>query len=870
MFEVIKQRIARLDATLEKDFWDGQPVEKLVTRRASFVDGLLTELWDDQFSQSADHALLAVGGYGRKELHPHSDIDLLVLLRASSKKTENVESFVRLLWDLGLEIGISVRTVRDCVENAREDITVFTALLERRWLCGSAELCQSLDRALGRTRIWSRRKFVLAKHEEQRRRHESFSDTEYDLEPDVKSSPGGLRDIQTIAWVAHRMYGSADLGLLTENGTLTSEEARTLTEGRSFLWRVRFALHYLRERREDQLSFEHQRSIAEKFGFKDEEGLLAVEQFMRDYYRHVLELREVNDIALQTVKENLSTRLKLWYRTQSLNERFNIRNGYIEQSANDTFSSNPQALMEIFVLMANTPKIQGVRANTIRAIRANLDFINDEFRTNSLVNHYFLTLLRSPYRVVSQLRRMRRYGVLGRYIPDFGRIIGQMQHDLMHVYTVDAHTMVLIRNLRRLFLPQYQQENPYVREAADQIDAPELLYLAGLFHDLGKGLGGNHSSLGAVSAREFCQEQELSEEDTELVEWLVQNHLLMSTTSQREDIDDLNVVKRFVNSVRTLRHLNYLLTLTVADIQATKPSLWNSWRAALLQQLYVSAKGVLSKTEAFEVGPENTQQSDQKKQQTAVLLEQSGTRNVNLDLLWEDTDTRFILHHAPATLAELAIATQNEESSSRPIVLTRVHEEQPEDDVVLDVVLCVKNRPGLLVDCFSAILHSQMSVLSARVITGESNYCYDTFTVRLQPHLKPSEKYLSSFRLFMSEVVAQSRKLSSLPVVRLPRQLRQFQVHTKVEFKPAQKPGRCRLELIAADRPGLLHLIAVELAKMNIEVHASRISTFGERAEDVFIISNPGEKPPISDAQKETIRQTLTAQIEAVLLRKTA
>ena len=445
----LRRRIGQADAELARRFWDGADVEALISERARFIDAFLAEIWQHWFQGNDGLALLAVGGYGRGELHPHSDIDLLILAKRPQAVRDEIAAFVTLLWDLRLDIGHSVRTLADCKREAQRDVTVATAMLERRRLAGSARLAAKLDKLIERPSLWPSHRFFRAKRDEQRERHRQFDDVDHGLEPNIKGSPGGLRDIQTVLWITQRHCGTADPDVLVSHQLLTPLESRWLRQGRRFLWRVRFGLHLIAGRRDDRLLFDHQRELAKRFGYRDTAAQLGVEQFMHDYYRNVLLLREVNDILLQHFDEVI-VRVRETPRVEVVNARFRVRDDYMEVTHDDVFRDSPAALMELFVLMASRTDVRGVRAKTIRLVREHLHLINDDFRANREVTAAFMNLLRAPHTLVSQLTRMRRYGVLGRYIPEFGRVIGQMQHDLFHIYTVDAHTMMVIRHMRRL------------------------------------------------------------------------------------------------------------------------------------------------------------------------------------------------------------------------------------------------------------------------------------------------------------------------------------------------------------------------------------------------------------------------------------
>lgn len=738
-----------------------------------------------------------------------------------------------------------------------------TALLERRLVCGSPKLAQDLDRRLEKRGLWPMKRFFQAKVKEQSDRHSHFVDVEYGLEPNIKSSPGGLRDIQTISWVTNRAFSTDDPHELTGLGLLTQREADTLAAGKKLLWKIRFALHIVADRKEDQLLFSYQREIATRFGYRDEEGLLAVEQFMRDYYRVVLELREVNDILLQTIRENFRERLTRG-RVRPINERFQLRSNYLEVRSPEVFKDHPAALMEMFVHLANNDHALGVRADTIRLVREHLYLIDDEFRKMSEVSAHFIELLKSPHRLVSQLTRLRRYGILGRYIPEFGRVIGQMQHDLFHIYTVDAHTMILVRNLRRFFLPNFQDDFSLMRDVVNRIDQVELLYLAALFHDLGKGLGGNHSSLGAESARVFCDQLALKSEANELVVWLVQNHLLMSTTSQRMDISNPEVIQAFAEKVKSIRHLNYLLLLTVADIKATAPKLWNSWRSSLLQQLYLSAHAVLES--GINVRPDVLRTVEEKKRQTAIELRARDVQNVNLDTLWSDTTDSFVRNHDIGLLADIAVALENKQATQDTVVLITQSTVDKTLQNLYNLFICAPNRKRLFADCVSALSHLNLQVMSARITTGSSDLCYDSFAVMTHDGQELSDIQLEHTKKTITDSLSGERAVSRKHSKHISRQLKHFNIPTRVSIQNSNSDGLSELELIAADRPGLLAMVGDLLDELDVEIHSARISTLGERVEDFFTISSRGRSAELTEKQQRNICETLPERIDANLV----
>ena len=588
----IRESLVAASETLRTRFLAGESVVDLVHARADLIDDVLTGLWREHI-EPLGAALVAVGGYGRGELHPSSDVDIMLLVpdNLPDGSDDGLSAFVTALWDIGLEVGHSVRSIAQCHEEAAADLTVATTLMEARLLAGPESLFAAMQAAISPEQMWPSDRFFEEKRKEQIVRHHRYHDTAYNLEPNVKGSPGGLRDIQMIGWVAKRHFGAATLRELVDHRFLTPGQLRRLEEGQAFLWRIRFALHILTGRREDRLLFDHQKNLAEMLGYEDATYTLAVEQLMQRYYRTVMELSRLNEMLLQQFEEAIL--MDPDARAEPLNERFQVKNGFLQTVHDNVFRNDPSALLELFLLLQQNPEIRGVSAWTVGLIKRNLHLIDDEFRQNPRHHRLFLSILREPEGVTHELRRMNRYGVLGLYIPAFGRIVGRMQYDLFHAYTVDEHTLFVVSNLRRFALARFDDEFPHCSEVMQGLEQPEIAYLGGLFHDIAKGRGGDHSELGAVDAEAFCLEHGLSKYEAGIVAWLVRNHLVLSMTAQKKDIHDPDVINEFASTVGDPLHLDYLYVLTVADVRGTDPKLWNSWKAQLFHDLYVLTKRAL-------------------------------------------------------------------------------------------------------------------------------------------------------------------------------------------------------------------------------------------------------------------------------------
>ncbi len=614
-----------------------------------------------------DLALVAVGGYGRGELHPSSDIDIMVLLPKSDSADwqPDIEKFLTFLWDIGLEVGHSVRSIDDCQRESLADISVATTLFEARLLAGPESLFAGMRRALAPDRLWSSQDFFEAKVKEQTERHHRYFDTAYNLEPNVKSSPGGLRDIQTIGWVAKRHFGTDTLDELVAHGFLTREELRKLKAGQSFLWKVRFGLHVLTGRREDRLLFDYQIKLAKMFGYEDASFTLAVEQLMQKYYRTVMDVSLLNEMLLQLFREAILTQSGP---PLPINARFQIRNDYLEVTHPEVFARYPSALLELFVLLQQHPELRGVRAETIRLIGTHVGLIDEEFRQNPRHHRLFMEILCAPVGVTHELRRMNLYGVLGRYIPAFGRVVGRMQYDLFHAYTVDAHTLFVVSNLRRLAMPKFNDEFPALSQIMQSLPRQEIAYLAALFHDIAKGRGGDHSELGAVDAEAFCLEQGLGRYEARLVAWLVKNHLILSITSQKKDISDPDIIHDFARHVGDQAHLDYLYVLTVADVRGTNPKLWNAWKARLFEEFYERTKRALRRGLETPVDQEELIRETQ--EQARAKMPDVAAEQISQ--VWAQWTEAYFLRYTPEEIAwQTALLADRHPRDDAPLVAIR-------------------------------------------------------------------------------------------------------------------------------------------------------------------------------------------------------
>ncbi len=871
---VFKDAINAANTQFDARFKEGEDIRSLVYERALFIDCILHYAWH-QFPWDNNISLIAVGGYGRGELHPHSDIDLLVLLGADelaeggdTGNRESIERFLMLLWDIGLEIGHSVRSIDQCVEIAREDITVATNLMECRTLLGNPELRRELMLLTGPDKIWAADEFFRAKWDEQITRHNKHNNTEYNLEPNVKNAPGGLRDIQMIGWAAKRFFGVRTLKQLEGKGFFTEEEFAILLTGEEFLWKVRYGLHMVAGRPEERLLFDHQRELATLFGYRDTDKSLAVEQFMHRYYRIVLALRELNDVMLQFLDEAILQKGHC-KTVVPLNERFQLRDNYIEATHIYVFEETPSALLEIFVLMGQNPKIQGVRASTIRLMRENRDLIDDSFRNDRKNTALFLDLLRAPYALVTQLKRMKRYGILGRYLPEFDRVTGQMQHDLFHIYTVDAHTLLVIKNLRNFRHPGAEEIFPVAAHIMNRLPKKELLYIAGLYHDIAKGRGGDHSELGAVDAAAFCERHGLSKRETRLVRWLVEKHLLMSAVSQKQDLSDPEVIHNFANQVGDQMHLDFLYILTVADINATNPDLWNTWRASLMRTLYLETKRALRRGLGT---PIDRQELIEETQLAAIRkLEDKGFTEQQVRALWGDMGDDYFLREGYLDIAwhTEAVSEHQADEARRdePIVLIK-ETTSHEHEGATQIFISTRDRDNVFAAVATALDQLNLNIQDARIYNANSGYTVDTFYVLDNQGLPIGEdrERIAHIRTALLEELSLVDEYSDIINRRTPRQLKSFAMPTRTSISNDISSGLTVLEVISPDRPGLLARIGRIFLYFGIRLQNAKIATLGERVEDVFFIcdrdGHPLSDPQLCKALQAEICRQLDARID--------
>jgi [protein-PII] uridylyltransferase len=813
------------------------------------VDQTLISLWHS-FELDGQIALAAVGGYGRGELYPWSDVDILILLpeNLATPLQAHVESFVGLLWDLGLEMGHGVRTAEECYVAAAEDLTIASNLSEVRYLAGPRQAIQSLRSGL-EARL-DRLGFVLGKIKEQRDRHLRHNDTAFNLEPNIKEGPGGLRDLQSVMWIAWGCGLKQGWAPLVNERMITRSEVRQANLLVRFLQDLRIRLHFLANRKEDRLLFDYQGPLAQQMGIGDQgEFRRASELLMQQYFKMAKSVLLLNTILLVQLRARVQPEDPA--DIEQLTPQYQRFGDLLGTVPEDLLQREPQRLFEAFLMLQHYPNLKGFTPSALRAVWRARHHINAEFRADPENQQRFLEIFRQPHRTADVLRRMNYYDVLGRYLPAFGKIVGQMQHDLFHVYTVDEHILKVLRNLRRLSLPQFETELPFCSELMRQFDRPDLLYLGALFHDIAKGRGGDHSQLGGDDAREFCSSHGLARADGELVAWLVENHLHMSAVAQKQDLSNPEVIKRFAERVGDQRHLTALYLLTVSDIRATSPKVWNAWKGKLLEDLY---RGTLNHLAGH--AAEAADMIREKRQGALRILGHYGITEAREISLWHTLDDTYFLRHDVRDIAWHARSLFNQKTLKKNVVRARL---SPLGEGI-EVMIYTPDQKALfarLCGYFDSIGHT---IQEARIHTTTDGYALDTF--QIVHRSSGDEHYQDILKRIEEDLSAQLENQPALPSpqkVRVSRHLRHFPIPVTVQIGEPEQQDVRPLNVVAGDRPGLLYRISRVLLELEIDLRGARINTLGERAEDVFLVAGKSLESSEGRVALETkITQALT------------
>ena len=826
-------------------------IEFFLNKRSENIDNLIREIAiQTRLNSINDFGIFSVGGYGRGELHPYSDIDLLLLSKSNLSKSDQkkIELFISILWDLDFEVGHSVRTIEQARNQAREDLYTMTNMLEFRILFGNDTLHKEYLKIIDTKNLWRNKSFIQAKIQEQTQRHDSFNNTSYNLEPDIKSSPGGLRDIHTIDWlIKNSQRNLSDKEKLSE--LLTLEERKELNKSKYWLWVIRYLMHLEAKREEDRLLFEHQIAVAMKLFPSVKTSSQAAEKLMHRFYRSSLNISEINSTFIQGLKE--SYKLTKYSRKQRLDNNFFVRNNLIHLHDLDGFKKNPSLLLDLFIKLSENPNVIGIGAQTLRTLKRDRNLIDATFRSQKKNIKLFLKLLKSKRLLVTQLENMKDLGILGRYLPEFGRITGQMQYDLFHIYTVDAHTLEVLRNMRWMTLGKSKEKFPLASKVVKKLSKLEILYIAGLYHDIGKGRGSDHSNLGKLIVRKFCNKHFFSNEDTRLIEWLVENHLLMSITSQKKDLSDNEVIKDFAKRVKDLETLNYLYCLTAADVSATNPNLWNSWNASLLRQLYDRTKLYLEDEILL------SKSIEEQKIQALKLIDKN--KRLKTQDLWK----RFYPDYFESSdYRDLSIHANNILESDHQTTIKLIEKDK---ESLSTIFIYTKDKENLFATIIGVLDSENINFVDAKLFGMKDGFCVDLITISD----KEEKINLDSDRgqILISKLEESiNQKILKPKIVkrRLPRYLKHFKTNTEINFNHDMLNRWTDIEIRTSDSPGLLASICQVFLKHGAVIKKARIATYGEKAEDMFSISSKQDTPFIKKNDLNNLIEDLETSINGL------
>nr|WP_246066117.1 [protein-PII] uridylyltransferase [Limnobacter alexandrii] len=798
-------------------------VEAALKKRCVCVDEALVRLWN-AIGMPRQYSLVAVGGYGRGELFPFSDVDVLILIdqEPDEVNTEKLETFCGSGWDIGLEIGHSVRTRDQCIEEAGKDITVQTALVESRLLTGNANYFSELTDSLNR--LLDVKTFFRKKTLELRQRHAKYQETPYSLEPNCKESPGGLRDLHVILWVCRAAHLGNSWAEMAQKGLITPFEAAKLRNNERTLKKIRYQLHVTTGRREDRLVYDVQTQLAESLGYRPTAAKRSSEQLMQQYYLAAKAVMQLNTILLQNIELSI---FGANAEPVVIDEEFQETDSLLDIRDDEVFARNPSAMLRAFIVMQQNPRLKGMSARMLRQLWHSRVKINSDFRKNPVNKALFIEFFKQPQGIVHELRRMNETSVLGRYLPVFRKIVGQMQHDLFHVYTVDQHILTVVRNLRRFTMAEHAHEYPYCSQLMANFDDHWLLYIAALFHDVAKGRGGDHSVLGEVDARKFCKDHGLNQENTDLVAFLVKHHLTMSNTAQKKDLSDVEVLKEFAALVKTPRNLTALYLLTVADIRGTSPKVWNAWKGKLLEDLYRLTLKYLGGE-----APNRRQMLAEQQAEARRILRLYALSDDVQDKLWAQLDVSYFLRQGPSDIAWHTRHLYWRVDAEQPIVKARL---SPIGEG-LELLVYTRDEMDLFARICGYFDSKNLSILDAKIHTTAHGYALDSFLIQHDSHNEFYRETLSLLEAELQDRLIKRQPLESPVFGRMSRQSRHFPVRPSVDLKPDEKGNQYLLTVSATDRTGLLYSITRLLAQYKVSVQAAKIMTLGERAEDTFLL----------------------------------
>jgi len=841
----------------KKQFVIGTGVHHLLRSSTRIMDHLLTQVWrDHELGSDMKLALVATGGYGRRELHPHSDVDILILSsqNLSDDAQKKLSHFLRFLWDLGLPVAQQVQTLKQCLKDTASDHILMTTYMDSRFLCGYQHVYQQFRDKIRPQYMWDSRAFFEEKWTEQRNRHHKFGETAYSLEPNVKNSPGGLRDIQTLVWISRRHFHSVSLKALIRCNFITVDEYKSVMACRQHLWKIRFALHIHTGRKEDRLLFDHQKPLAKLFGYEDKAHNLAIEQFMKDYYQTVHELRVITDMLLQSISEALLGKDK---KQRVLNDHFISSHQFLDIRTGNVFIQTPHTILDIFVCLAKNPDLKSLSANAVRHLRQARYLIDEDFRKNPKHQALFIDMLHTSENVDKQLQLMNRYEILSAYIPQFAHTIGQMQYDLFHMYTVDQHSIFLVRNIRRFYNEEYAQSFPLAHQIIKTIAKPEVMYLAALFHDIGKGRQGDHSIIGAEDAEQFCTSHNLDEDDRKLVVWLVRNHLVMSFTAQQRDIYDPETVHEFVGKVQSQRYLDHIYLLTVADICATNPNLWNSWKDTLLRELYRRSLAIIHKQESK---PDREILLRNKQADALRLLRPKRFSIEAVKTFWQNLEEDYFIRESVETIANQTKAILEHQDNPAPLVIIRPH-----SSFTANLVFIYCQKPvHPFATCTTVFANHGLNIAEAHINTLKNNDSLTNYIILDERNMMVDDEARSAHLQKQLVNALEQQALPRLRQRKISRRMQHFKLPIKIAFHEAKHRQCTVMQISCSDRPALLAHISRALLDCNIRILTAKITTIGERVEDVFYITDEKGRPVEDADKKEHIVAAITKAIESI------
>ncbi len=840
-----KEFRTELLALLKQLFHTQEDIYETISFNTCIVDELLKKIWDMLKLPNDSAALVAIGGYGRRELFPFSDIDLMIMLdeKASNNTKSKVESFLTFLWDINLPIAQSVRTVNDCVTEAKNDVTVMTSLMETYYLCGNKTLFSALVQAIDSRKFWPSKKYIEAKSEELSNRHHKYGDTGNHLEPNIKENPGSLRDLHTLRWLTNRHFKTNSFEELVDKDFLTRAELNLIQQAYKTLASIRFALHLYTMRGEDRLLFDYQYEVASLLGFQNENRNQRVEDFMQVFYRTNNQVATLAEILIKRMQPIVFPAL-LKRRAKIINENFQSRGRQLEARHSDIFSQDPSAIFELFHLLQLNPKLNGLSDELVKLLLGNLHLIDNEFKDNATNNNLFISILNKTGSNARELRRMAQLGVLGHYWPDFDAVTGRMQFDLFHIYTVEEHTLRVFSNTCKFSTPSKDKELNTYHDIFIQTPKSIVLYLAALFHDIAKGRDGDHAELGEHIAKTFCIKHNLSSFDANLVAWLVKNHLTMSVTSQNQDISDPNVIKNFADIVGNLTRLNYLYLLTIADIKGTNPKLWNSWRSSLLSELYDETSRFL-RSDTDE--PINRQELiNQVKNSALDDLQILKFDKRDCLSFWQELNNDYFLRHSDEEVIRHTAAILNRNTDNDVVV--NIHQFHARG--ATEIFIFCNDRNHLFAHITSALSMLGLSIVHARIITSAKGHALDTFLV-LDANGKPidDKRQCNLVEDELIRVLRDPKDFVATTIQRLPRRIRELRVPIEIQFNHNKMHNFTVMEIKAPDFPGLLASLGNAFIDCSIAIHNARISKLGERVHNLFQLSNLEYKPLTTEHQ---------------------